>query len=171
MLELTKGVWTNKMLAEWFGIAEGTFKNTKKKRLAELELYAAFIPKKGKVEILRIKEPVYWKFFDADRMKVSRLYDKVADCFDTIENIATKMSEIGMWEVDFDTLQNYVLREHRVRFGFPSVPVPENEVEFLEGLTLLADALRTGELDYQEYREELHCLYEMARRKGVSLRY
>lgn len=41
-MELTTGVWTNRMLAEWFEIKENTFRSKKKQKLQELKEYADF---------------------------------------------------------------------------------------------------------------------------------
>ena len=52
---------TNKELAQWFGVSEGTFRNSKKSKLKELEYFASFEEVKGKVNIKEIYFDTYSK--------------------------------------------------------------------------------------------------------------
>lgn len=52
---------TNKELAEWFGIKEKSFRDTRAKKLEILKEYAEFENLRGKVNILKIKKPIYTK--------------------------------------------------------------------------------------------------------------
>lgn len=60
-IELKVGLMTNNELAEWFGVKPRTFTNAKDKKLEELKEYAVFEVLKGKINILKIKIPVYVK--------------------------------------------------------------------------------------------------------------
>lgn len=57
--ELTIGKWTNKQLAEWFGVSESTIKHNKSKRLKMLEEYADFYIDKGSVIITKVINPIF----------------------------------------------------------------------------------------------------------------
>lgn len=61
-IELQKGVYTQKALAEWIGICEKTLTRNKTKYLEELKEYAEYkVTESGKVNILYVKIPVYVK--------------------------------------------------------------------------------------------------------------
>ena len=79
-MELKLGKMTNKELAEWFGITEGTFKNNKVKKLDELKLFADFIEQNGKIYIREIYEPIYNK-------QQKKTLQKVVDKIDEVWNI------------------------------------------------------------------------------------
>lgn len=74
-MELTEGRWTNKDLAEWFGIQPDSFKVNKPRKLEELEEYADFHLEKNKVIIDKVYIPVYSK-------KKSNPYRIIKDNFD-----------------------------------------------------------------------------------------
>jgi hypothetical protein len=61
MKELHLGKMNNKELAEWFGITEGSFRTSKKKKLEELKYFANFEEVGKKIEIFEIKDPIYSK--------------------------------------------------------------------------------------------------------------
>ena len=67
-------LYTNEELAEWFEIAEGSFKNQKKKKLEYLSLFADFEIRKGKVYITKVYEPEYVNPRDKDNN--DKLYQK-----------------------------------------------------------------------------------------------
>lgn len=58
ILEVGK-IYNGKEIAEWFGIAYSTYRNTKKKRLKELEGYAGFEIVKSKIKITEVYCEVY----------------------------------------------------------------------------------------------------------------
>lgn len=49
--------YSNKEMAEWFDITERSFSKMKTKKLKELEEYAEFETMRGKVKILKLKDP------------------------------------------------------------------------------------------------------------------
>lgn len=59
--KLKKGIMTNKELADWFRIKEKSFRDTRAKKLEILKEYAEFENLRGKVNILKIKKPIYTK--------------------------------------------------------------------------------------------------------------
>lgn len=62
MIELTTGVKTNKDLAEWMGVTEGSFRVGKKNNLEKLKYFAEYhLNGAGKVVIDKVLEPVYDK--------------------------------------------------------------------------------------------------------------
>lgn len=71
-IELQKGVYTQKALAEWIGICEKTLTRNKTKYLEELKEYAEYkVTESGKVNILYVKIPVYVKK-DSNYQKVKK---------------------------------------------------------------------------------------------------
>lgn len=71
-MELTIGRYTNKQLAEWFGIKEKTFSNTKEHRLEELKEYADFYEEKKKIIITNVKQ----EFYKKDRDKLEEILEQ-----------------------------------------------------------------------------------------------
>lgn len=59
--KLFEGKWNNSQLAEWFGIADCTFRHSKKKRLEELRNFAEFYEEKGKIVITKVLVEEYSK--------------------------------------------------------------------------------------------------------------
>lgn len=114
-------LYTNAELAEWFHISAGTFKNTKKKRLEELEEYASFQKIKGKVLILQVyeaeyipkrswnKEIIHKEFFNAWSVTL----------IDTGRRASNKMFELfgDKLTITQETTYRYLLDEKTVRFG------------------------------------------------------
>ena len=72
MTSLHLGKYTNKELAEWFGIKTETFTRYKKKKLEELKNFADFDEIYGGIYITNIKEPTYNK----NSQKIRELYQK-----------------------------------------------------------------------------------------------
>lgn len=78
-MELKLGIMSNAELAQWFGITENSFKNSKKKKLEELKLFAEFEEIKGKINIIKILEPVYSK-------QQGKTLKRVVEKIDTVWN-------------------------------------------------------------------------------------
>ena len=117
-MELTTGVWTNEMLAEWFNISAGTLKNTKKKRLEELKKYADFYEKSGKVVITEVKiqagKPLKkaevveqilelnWETFLAENPQLTLIKDQIVEFWKRYEagySPATLFRQTAAWRV------------------------------------------------------------------------
>ena len=85
------GAFTNDELADWFGIKIGTFRNAKAKKLKELEEYADFEIKWGKVVITHIKQPYYIKGSKSAKKiheEFCNLWNE--DGYDTCANVGKK---------------------------------------------------------------------------------
>lgn len=164
MKELTKGIWTNKMLAEWFGIKENSFVCSKKKKLKELERYARFYPEKGHIVITMVIEPTYYKRMDIARWIVHNVFYETwaSNGLDTVENVARKIMEKyeGARTVDFETLKRYVARELKFQFGPMKPYAIENKEDFIMQEMLAYGALLDGEIDDDEYAEFMRELRE-----------
>lgn len=79
MTQLHLGIMTGKELAAWFGISDGSFRNSKAKKLEELKNFATFEMCGAKVNILEIKEPYYSKQASAAFQKVHDEFEKAWD--------------------------------------------------------------------------------------------
>ena len=91
--ELKLGIMTNEELAEWFGVKEKTFRNTRKQRLKELENFADFEELRGKINILKIDIPIYVKKkerqFDIVKSHIDETW--AANGLDTKINVSNKI--------------------------------------------------------------------------------
>lgn len=119
-MELRLGIMTNKELAEWFGIKEGTLKNQKKQRLEKLKEYAKFEEIKGKVNIIEIYSAEYkkklsnYKFI---KQKTQELWDKSG--LDMCTFVAQKIKEKYADKINTTdaTLYNYVCKAKSELWG------------------------------------------------------
>lgn len=115
-------IYTNAELAQWFDIAVGTFKNTKKKRLSELSEYATYeICKGGKIKVLRVfekeycpkrsynKEIVHVHFFDGWSKTMIDTSRRAANKFYSLHGEKMTVTE--------ETSYRYYCQERVARFG------------------------------------------------------
>lgn len=95
-MELKLGIMSNTELAEWFGITESSFKNSKKKKLEELKLFAVFEEVKGKINIKEILEPVYSKQQGKTLRRVVEKIDAVwsEDGLDSCTRVGNEICEL-----------------------------------------------------------------------------
>lgn len=95
-MELKLGVMTNEELAEWFGVKLTSFKNTKRKKLEELKLFADFYEEKGKVIITEVYEPIYQKQQGKTKQMVISKIDQVwsEDGLDSCSRVGNKICEL-----------------------------------------------------------------------------
>lgn len=95
-MELKEGIMTNEELAEWFGVKLTSFKNTKRKKLEELKLFADFYEEKGKVIITEIYEPIYQKQQGKTKQMVISKIDQVwsEDGLDSCSRVGNKICEL-----------------------------------------------------------------------------
>ncbi len=91
MRELKLGKISSKELANWFGIAYSTFRNTKAKRLKELEDYCDFELIHGKIEIKEIYFPKYDKGYTKDDEVYLREVKASNEYISSIAGIARKL--------------------------------------------------------------------------------
>lgn len=95
-MELKEGIMTNEELAEWFGVKLTSFKNTKRKKLEELKLFADFYEEKGKIIITEIYEPIYQKQQGKTKQMVISKIDQVwsEDGLDSCSRVGNKICEL-----------------------------------------------------------------------------
>lgn len=123
MIELSCGIWTNKMLAEWFEIKEKTFSNTKKKRLEELKEYADFYEEKRKIIITKVKQAFYIKKRSESYKKIQELVEKnwSANGFDTCVHVKELIKgDESLQNLADATIYTYVRKAHIENFGNPA---------------------------------------------------
>lgn len=124
MKMLQEGIWSNKDLAEWFGITEKTFSNNKKKKLEELKNYARFRIEKRMVVIEEVYKETYEK-------KKSKNFELVKNSLvelwcpnnlDTCKNVTKKLSmKYSKKELPLEesSLYNYTRASREELFGKP----------------------------------------------------
>lgn len=125
-MELKLGKMTNKELAEWFGIAESSFKNKKSTKLEELRLFANFREEKGKVIITEIFEPVYNKQQGKTLQQVIGKIDEVwsEDGLDSCSRVGSEICELlaqeGLQRKE-STIVEYTRKGRNELYGKPFV--------------------------------------------------
>lgn len=123
MITLTEGIFTNKELAEWFGIKESSFKNQKKKKLEELKFFADFVVEKGKVKVTHVKFPVYNKQLNSNQAIIQDNIDKIwnENGLDTCSRVALQLKE-EVQEVAClapSTVYKYTIENRNALYGRP----------------------------------------------------
>ncbi len=120
---LTIGEWTNKQLADFFGIKEATFRSKRIQKLKALQDYAEFEVLRGKVNITKVKEAVpYCPKRQMFYKTIGELVDKTwsSNGFDTVVNVADKIKDDPrLAGLSFSTVQYYVRKYHTENFGSP----------------------------------------------------
>lgn len=76
-MELSTGKWTNKMLAEWFGIQPDTFRKSKQDKLEILRDQAEFYEDKGKIIITKVYEETEYSKTSKNYKLIKKNFDKV----------------------------------------------------------------------------------------------
>ena len=124
--ELELKVYTNKQLAEWFGITPSSLSKYKKKKLEELKAFADFEEvgnKQKKVKIIYIYQPVYCKQGSQNFKKIKRQVDEVWDDsgLDTCKRVSEKILEKNNYELAIadSTVYNYTLKSRNELYGKP----------------------------------------------------
>lgn len=117
------GIYNNARMAEWFGIKEKTFSNTKRQRLKELEEYAQFYEDKRRIIITRVLQPIYIKKTSANFKRVADLVLKTwsDNGFDTCKNVSEKIkNDERLSKLSDATRYEYVRRAHNITHGSPA---------------------------------------------------
>ena len=119
-------IYSNKELAEWFGITANSFSNQKEKKLKELRAFADFEQvgnKQKKVKITYIYEPVYSKQGCATFNKIKDQVDEVWDesGLDTCKRVSEKIMEKNNYAltVKDSTVYNYTRKSRDILYGKP----------------------------------------------------
>ena len=118
---LKEGIYTNKQLAQWFGIKENTFRSKKKSKLEELKKYANFIEIGSKVQIVKVYFDTYIK--KQSYKKIQQLVEKnwSANGFDTCAHVKELIKkDEALQHLTEGTIYNYVRKAHIENFGSPA---------------------------------------------------
>ena len=121
---LKEGVIKNKDLAVWFGVKPNSFAHTKEKKLEELKEYADFEMVNGKVNILKVIQPIYVKKgsknYEFTKKKTRELWS--SDGLDTCSRVASKISEQYSEDLNLQpsTTYNYVRNSRNDLWGKPN---------------------------------------------------
>lgn len=120
---LTEGIWTNAMLAEFFGVKDSTFKRDRSHKLELLKTYAEFDVLRGKINITKVLEKVPYcsrrkQIENIVRELLVKLWAK--NGFDTISNVADlAKDDPRLKDVNYNTLYYYMRKIHLELFGSP----------------------------------------------------
>lgn len=123
MTSLHLGKYTNKELAEWFGIKTETFTRYKKKKLEELKNFANFDEIYGGIYITNIKEPTYNKNSQKIRELYQKGFEELRSPIDTVSNINNKIFE--KYGKELTTLSSpqsgyhYAIEVRNANYGIP----------------------------------------------------
>lgn len=121
---LKLGIMTNKELADWFGISEASFKNTKRLKLEELKTYAEFETIKGKVNIKRILSTAAYEKRSARKKELIKdnfVNELPKDTMiTTCSEIAADMCETLDLDLSYETVCAYTREARNELFGNPS---------------------------------------------------
>lgn len=124
--QLELKVYTNKELAEWFGITPNALSKSKQKKLQELKAFADFEEvgnKQKKIKIVRIYQPVYYKQGSQNFKKIQSQVDEVWDDsgLDTCKRVSQKIIEKGKYALAIaeSTVYNYTLKSRDALYGRP----------------------------------------------------
>lgn len=123
MTSLHLGKYTNKELAEWFGIKTETFTRYKKKKLEELKNFANFDEIYGGIYITNIKEPTYNKNSQKIRELYQKGFEELRSPIDTVSNINNKIFE--KYGKELTTLSSpqsgyhYAIEVRNANYGVP----------------------------------------------------
>ena len=123
MTSLHLGKYTNKELAEWFGIKTETFTRYKKKKLEELKNFADFDEIYGGIYITNIKEPTYNKNSQKIRELYQKGFEELRSPIDTVSNINNKIFE--KYGKELTTLSSpqsgyhYAIEVRNANYGIP----------------------------------------------------
>lgn len=186
-IELQKGAYTQKILAEWFGIAYSTLRNNKAKYLEELKEYAEYeLTESGKINIKYVKIPVYVKK-DSNYQKVKKVVPEYwsKNKIDKKKWVAEKIQNNETILIKPSTTYSYVCKASTELWGKPNGsggpygynywvlcvrtgtntlrPFTEEEQKTRKKLKSIYFEKRNNELDKQE---ELREVLEMKRKEG-----
>lgn len=120
---LTEGVWTNKQLADFMGIAEKTFKNSRKEKLEDLRDFAEFEVGRGKIMITKIiNEGPYIskRVRNSTKAVVHKNYDQEWQEYDTCVRCGTTIHKKEKLTTSVSTAINCVRKERMEAYGSPA---------------------------------------------------
>ena len=124
--QLELRIYSNKELAEWFGITPASFSKYKEKKLEQLKAFADFEQVgnvQKKIKITRIYQPIYCKQGSATFNKIKSQVDEVwdPDGLDTCKRVSQKILEKNQYALAIadSTAYNYTLRSRNDLYGRP----------------------------------------------------
>lgn len=128
MKELRLGKISIKELADWFGVKEKTYRNTKQKRLGELKAYAEFEEVYGGINITKILDEnlvTYKKSLSKSKEIVFNAFDEEWDksgldtCSHVADKIYTKYS--NKLDIAHSTTYSYTRAARKEFYGVPFI--------------------------------------------------
>lgn len=124
MKKLETKLYTNKQLAEWFGISAGRFSSDKKNKLEQLKAYADFEligNKQKKVKIIKVYEEEYHKKGSQAYQMIKNKFDETwsEDGLDSCKRVCYQIMDTIDLGVAEGTAYNYTLKSRNVLFGKP----------------------------------------------------
>lgn len=161
-IELKLGLMTNKELAEWFGISPKTLRNTREKRLKELEEYAVFNLFGNKINIAEIKIPIYVKKKSQNYLAIKSHIDEnwnengLATKKEVSERIYNKREEYNL-NIKPSTTYAYTCKGSNELYGSAREPDKGGEIGNCRYVLCVRDA-QTGDLRWfteEEYQKKL----------------
>lgn len=120
---LEEGIYTNKQLAQWFGIKENTFRSKKKNKLEELKNYVDFVEIGSKIKITKVYFNTYIKKQNKSYKKVQELVEKnwSTNGFDTCSHVKELIkTDETLQHLADATIYTYVRKAHIENFGHPA---------------------------------------------------
>lgn len=123
--ELELKVYSNKELAEWFGITANSFSNQKQKKLEELKAFADFEQvgnKQKKIKIKKIYEPIYRKRGSQAYEKIRKVFDKTwsEDGLDSCRRVCYQILDTqNLSFIEDETAYRYTLKSRNDLYGKP----------------------------------------------------
>ena len=123
-MKLTTGVKTNKELADWFGISQSTYKNSKQKHLEQLSNFCEYeLTNSGKVNITKVIIDTYNREI-AKQSNFSLIKDSIDEVWnknglDTAKNVSEKLMEQKDLTICAGTAYRYTLEGRNVLYGKP----------------------------------------------------
>lgn len=119
---LTIGEWTNDQIAAFMGIKEGTLKQTRAKKLKDLEEYAEFKIQRGKINITKVLDPGPYelpRIRNSAKRITHEAFPKMWREYDTCVRCATEIKTTHQLPNKVKTIAGYVGQERMEAYGSP----------------------------------------------------
>lgn len=114
MITLRLGKMSSKEIAEWMGIAYGTYKNSSHKRLEYLKNFAKFTPCYGGVMI----EEIYLDTFVKDISEDDKVYvDEIKNCNEGLSTVAGMIRKLKLKNEEYKDISEDTLYRRMSKAG------------------------------------------------------
>ena len=126
-MSLRIGKMTNKELAEWFGISDRTYKNTRAARLEELRWYCDFAVIRGGIDVKIIKHKDYIKNRSKIGKEIREMLPEVWPAGEphTCVQVGTKIYEMKK-SSSTEQVSTYIYQTRQQRTVLVGKPSPDN---------------------------------------------